>query len=57
MARTLSRSEKSEDTSDTTAPSNCVPVSRATVRGEKACQATISQVLVAMKREMPDPRP
>lgn len=40
-----------------TAPSNSVPRPVFTVAGEKAFHTMVSQMLVAMKREMPDPRP
>lgn len=39
------------------APSNSVPLPVLIVVGENAFQMIVSQMLVAMKREMPDPRP
>jgi len=39
------------------APSNSVPWSVLIVTGENDFQRIVSQILVAMKREMPDPRP
>jgi len=40
-----------------TAPSNSVPRPVFTVAGENDFQTMVSQMLVAMKREIPDPRP
>lgn len=39
------------------APSNSVPLPVLIVVGENAFQMIVSQMLVAMKREMPDPSP
>ena len=39
-----------------TAPSNSVPRPVLMVVGEKAFQMMVSQMLVAMKSEMPEPR-
>jgi hypothetical protein len=39
------------------APSYSVPISVLVVIGEKAFQTMVSQILVAMKREIPDPNP
>lgn len=39
------------------APSNSVPLPVLIVVGENAFQIIVSQMLVAMNREMPDPRP
>lgn len=39
------------------APSNSAPRPTLTVVGENAFQTIVSQILVAMKREIPDPRP
>jgi len=39
------------------APSNSAPCSVLIVIGEKDFHRMISQMLVAMKREIPDPRP
>ena len=39
------------------APSNSVPFPVLIVVGEKAFQIMFSQMLVAMKREIPEPRP
>jgi hypothetical protein len=41
----------------TTAPSNSVPRPVLMVVGEKDFQTMVSQMLVAMKSEMPEPRP
>lgn len=40
-----------------TAPSNSVPLPVFTVVGENDFHTIVSQIFVAMKREMPDPRP
>lgn len=40
-----------------TAPSNSVPRPVLTVAGENAFQTIVSQILVAIKSEIPDPRP
>ena len=40
-----------------TAPSNSVPLPVLMVAGEKDFQMIVSQMLVAMKREIPEPRP
>jgi len=40
-----------------TAPSYSVPISVLAVMGEKAFQTIVSQILVAMKSEIPDPSP
>lgn len=40
-----------------TAPSNSAPRAPVTVYGENAFQMMFSQMLVAMNREMPEPRP
>ena len=40
----------------TTAPSNSVPQLALTVVGDKAFEQIVSQMLVAMKREKPEPR-
>ena len=41
----------------TMAPSNSVPRPTFTVVGENAFHTIVSQIFVAMKREIPDPRP
>ena len=41
----------------TIAPSNSVPWSVLMVTGEKHFQRMLSQMFVAIKREIPDPRP
>lgn len=38
-------------------PSNCVPEAVLMVVGEKDLQMIVSQIFVAMNREIPDPRP
>jgi len=40
-----------------TAPSYSFPISVLTEMGEKAFQTMVSQILVAMNREIPDPSP
>ena len=42
---------------ETMAPSNSAPLPLLMVWGEKAFQMIVSQMLVAMKREVPDPKP
>lgn len=39
------------------APSNSVPLPVFTVAGENAFHTIVSQIFVAMKREIPDPSP
>jgi len=38
-------------------PSNSIPLSVLMVIGEKHFQIMVSQILVAMNKEIPDPRP
>jgi len=55
--RALSTRVSSRWKSAITAPSNSAPRGPVTVYGEKAFQMMFSQMLVAMKSEMPEPRP
>ena len=55
-ARTLSVRVMSKCKSAMMAPSNSVPLPVLMVVGKKAFHMIVSQMLVAMKREMPDPR-
>ena len=56
-ARPLSLHVKRRWNKDTIAPSNSEPRPMLTVVGENAFQTMDSQIFVAMKRLMPEPRP